>query len=181
MHTPMIPEPASTTFRRPTTAHGHDGARIAANEDVERRVAEDFLVVGTVDTAFGGARDSGWTQAEVSTCAMHPLRLIETTPGRFSLLLVAGMTQVDELIEKLGHEPNGYFWEGVAQLLVRTQAPELGGRFEYDPEGGMFCAHGSDRPALANLGALMAAVATDGARVRKLVKLAKSAGFEFDD
>jgi hypothetical protein len=112
---------------------------------------------------------------------MHPLRLIETTPGRFSLLLVAGTTAVDDMVEKLGHEPNGYFWEGVAQLLIRTQAPELHGRLEFDPEGGMFCAYGSDRPALAALGALMAAVATDGARVRKLVKLAKSTGFEFDD
>lgn len=112
---------------------------------------------------------------------MNPLRLVETTPGRFSLLLVVGTTQVDELIEELGHEPNGYFWEGVAQLLVRTQAPELNGRFAYDPEAGMFCAYGNDRPALETLGALIAAVATDAARVRELLELAQSTGYQFDD
>jgi hypothetical protein len=37
-------------------------------------------------------------------------------------MLVAGTTDVDDVIEALGHEPNGYFWEGVAQLLVDTEA-----------------------------------------------------------
>lgn len=112
---------------------------------------------------------------------MRPLRLIETTPGTFSLLLDAGTTDVDTLVEQLGYEPGGYFWEGIAQLLVQTQAPELDGRFEYDPEAGMFCAYGTDRKALERLGTLMAAVATDGSRVRELLKVAKSIGFEFED
>jgi hypothetical protein len=112
---------------------------------------------------------------------MGPLKLIETKPGRFSLLLNAGYTDVDGLIEELGHTPNGYFWEGVARLLVRTKASELDGRFSYDPEAGMFCAYGEDRGALEELGRLMAAVATDGARMRTLVAQAKAKGFEFDD
>jgi hypothetical protein len=61
------------------------------------------------------------------------------------------------VIEELGHEPNGYFWAGVAQLLVDTDAPHLRGRFNYDPEGGMFVAHGSDRPALDELAVLLTA------------------------
>ena len=40
--------------------------------------------------------------------------MVETSPGKFSLMLVAGTTDVDEVIEELGHEPNGYFWEGIA-------------------------------------------------------------------
>ncbi|MFI7075140.1 hypothetical protein [Micromonospora sediminicola] len=40
---------------------------------------------------------------------MTLLRLIETTPGQYSLLLDAGTTPVDALVEELGHEPNGYF------------------------------------------------------------------------
>jgi Immunity protein 51 len=49
--------------------------------------------------------------------------MVQTSPGRFSLLLDAGTTDVDVVIEELDHEPNGYFWEGVAQLLVDTEAP----------------------------------------------------------
>ncbi|MGI5170966.1 Imm51 family immunity protein [Spirillospora sp. CA-253888] len=112
---------------------------------------------------------------------MSPLRLIETTPGAFSLLLGAGETQVDEVIEDLGHEPNGYFWDGIAQFLVATEASALEGRFSYDSEGGMFCAYGKDRTALQELAALMGAVATDEDRLRKLVESAVASGFEFDD
>ncbi|WP_182898934.1 Imm51 family immunity protein [Microbispora sp. H10830] len=112
---------------------------------------------------------------------MHPLRLIESAPGEYSLLLDAGTTQVDDVIEELGHTPNGYFWEGVAQLLVSTEAPALDGRFSYDPEGGMFCAYGRDRGALEELGTLMAAVATDVDRMRRLAAAAEADGFEFDD
>ncbi|WP_395105422.1 immunity 51 family protein [Actinomadura sp. SCN-SB] len=112
---------------------------------------------------------------------MTPMRLIETAPGKFSLLLYAGTAQVDELIEELGHEPNGYFWEGVARLLVSTEAPGLDERFSFDPEADMFCAYGTDRAALEELGTLMAAAATDPARMRALITSAKADGFEFDD
>lgn len=107
--------------------------------------------------------------------------MIETAPGLYSLILDAGTTDVDEVIEELGHEPNGYFWAGIAQLLVDTEAARLGGRFDLDPEGDMFLAHGSDRPALDELAKLIAAVATDAERVRQLVAVAAQRGFEFDD
>ncbi len=97
------------------------------------------------------------------------------------MLLDAGTTQVDDVIEELGHEPNGYFWEGVAQVLVSTEAPALEGRFSYDPEGYMFCAHGSDRTALEELATRMAAVATDADRMRQLIAAAEADGIEFDD
>ncbi|GLZ06599.1 hypothetical protein Acsp03_40650 [Actinomadura sp. NBRC 104412] len=109
------------------------------------------------------------------------MRLIETVPGKFSLPLAAGTTQVDELVEELGHEPNGYFWEGVARLLVSTEAPGLDERFSFDPEGDTFCAYGTDRAALEELGALMAAAATDPARMRALITSAEADGFAFDD
>ncbi len=112
---------------------------------------------------------------------VKPLKLIETTPGKYSLLLNAGTTEVDELVENLGHLPNGYFWEGVAQLLVSTRAPGLDKRLEYDPEGGMFCAYSTDRPALEQLGALMSLVASDKDRMRELIAAAEADGFEFDD
>ena len=109
------------------------------------------------------------------------LRLVETERCSFSLLLDAGTTNVDELIMELGHEPNGYFWEGVAQFLIKTEAPSLEARLSFDPEGGMFCAYARERTALEELGNLMNAVATDGNRMRTLIQTAKDAGFEFDD
>jgi hypothetical protein len=111
---------------------------------------------------------------------MTPLKLVETSPGKFSLLLDAGSTAADDVIEQLGHEPNGYFWEGVARFLVRTQAPALDGRFSYDPEAGMFSAYGEDREALQQLGTLMSTVAADGDGMRRLIASADVAGFEFD-
>jgi len=112
---------------------------------------------------------------------MDPLQLMETEPGSYSLLLDAGTTDVDELVEELGHEPGGYFWEGVAHLLVEAEAPELDGRFSYDPEASMFCAYGTDRAALEQLGTLLAAVASDPERMRELIARAEAEGFEFDD
>ncbi|KXK58398.1 hypothetical protein AWW66_30000 [Micromonospora rosaria] len=112
---------------------------------------------------------------------MRPMRLIEPSPGTYSLLLDAGTTDVDDVVEELGHEPHGYFWEGVARVLVGTEAPTLEGRFSYDPEGSMFCAYGTDRDALAELAARMSAVATDPERIRQVIALAPATGVEFDD
>jgi hypothetical protein len=112
---------------------------------------------------------------------MTPLKLVETSPGQFSPLLDTGSTAVDGVIEELGHEPNGYFWESVARFLVGTQAPALEGRFSYDPEAGMFSAAGEDQEALQQLGTLMSAVAADGDDMRRLIESADAAGFQFDD
>lgn len=112
---------------------------------------------------------------------MTPLKVIETTPGKFSLLLNTGTTAVDDTISELGHEPNGYFWEGVATLVVETNAPELAECVSYDPEAGMFCAYGTDKGALEKLGTLMAPLANDPDQIRKLIQQAKADGFEFDD
>ena len=113
--------------------------------------------------------------------AVEPLNLIETEQGSYSLLLVAGATPVDETIEELGHEPNGYFWEGVAQFVIETTAPDLTGRLDFDSEGGTFCAYGADRSALEELGTRLAALANEAQRLRDLVVRATDAGFEFDD
>ena len=113
--------------------------------------------------------------------AVEPMELLELSPDNYYLTLDAGTTDVDDVVEELGHEPNGYFWEGIAQLIVASEASALAGRFSYDPEGGMFCAYGSDRGALEELATRMTAVATDAERVRRLVALAEATGFEFDD
>ena len=112
---------------------------------------------------------------------MKPLRLIETRPGYYSLLLNAGATASDDTIVTLGHEPNGYFWEGLAQLAVQTGAPNLEGKFAYDPEADTFCAYGNDRDALTKLGSLVAELANDPGKLKALMAKAEELGFEFDD
>ena len=112
---------------------------------------------------------------------MSLLKLIETAPGNFSLLLNTGTTPVDGLIKQLGHEPNGYFWEGIAQLLVKADDPALEDRFSYDSEGSMFCAYGEDRAALETLSTLMRTAIEDADRMRQLITTAEANGFEFDD
>jgi hypothetical protein len=112
---------------------------------------------------------------------MDPIEVEETGPGRYSLWLEAGTTDVDDLIYELGHTPNGYFWEGIVDLLVTTEAGALKGRFECDPEGGAFVAYSEDRGVLVDLAGRLRTVATNGNRLRTIVEHAESIGFEFDD
>lgn len=112
---------------------------------------------------------------------MDPIKVREAAADGFSLWLEAGATDVDDLISELGHEPNGYFWEGIVELLVATEAGTLGGRFECDPEGGAFVAYSEDRGVLDELAGHLWSVATDGGRLRTLVEHAESIGYEFDD
>ncbi|MEU6571977.1 Imm51 family immunity protein [Streptomyces parvulus] len=59
--------------------------------------------------------------------------------GEHSLTLDAGALAADAAVVAAGHEPNGYFWEG----LVQFAWPDLAERLDFDSEGGMFCALGS--------------------------------------
>jgi hypothetical protein len=111
---------------------------------------------------------------------MDPISVIETRPGQYSLVLLVGTTDVDEVITELGHEPNGYFWAGMVELLVETEATRLQGRFATDPEAGMYVAYGQDREALDDLAQLLRPVVGDARRLRGLVEFATSSGFEFD-
>jgi hypothetical protein len=66
---------------------------------------------------------------------MKPLRIIETQPGSFSLLLNEGEAPVEHLIEELGHSPSGYFWRDVARWLIINKAPALDGPVRLRPRG----------------------------------------------
>ena len=111
---------------------------------------------------------------------VEPIEIETTESGRYSLWLETG-TDVDDVIRELGHEPNGYFWEGIADLLVASEAVSLKGRFSSDPEAGAFCAYSDDRSVLEDLAARLSKVATEAVRLRQLVDLAAATGFEFDD
>jgi hypothetical protein len=90
-------------------------------------------------------------------------------------------TPCDSAIEASGHEPNGYFWEGIAQVLISTEAPDLAGKVNLDCEGSMFCAVSDSSEPLESLSALLTPVVNDPDRVIALIEKAAKIGFEFDD
>ncbi|WP_424892237.1 Imm51 family immunity protein [Streptomyces sp. XH2] len=96
--------------------------------------------------------------------------------GEHSLTLDAGGLASDAAVVAAGHEPNGYFWEG----LVRFAWPDLAERLDFDCEAGMFCAVGSAGD-LARLKTAVESVITSPETVRDIIARAQSSGFAFDD
>ncbi|MEV5526987.1 Imm51 family immunity protein [Streptomyces prunicolor] len=96
--------------------------------------------------------------------------------GEYSLTLGAGGLAADAAVTAAGHEPNGYFWEG----LVRFAWPDIAERLDFDSEAGMFCAVGSSGD-LERLKTVVESVITSPEAVRDIVARAETAGFEFDD
>ncbi|NEA65552.1 Imm51 family immunity protein [Streptomyces sp. SID12488] len=96
--------------------------------------------------------------------------------GEHSLTLDAGGLAADDAVVAAGHEPNGYFWEG----LVRFAWPDIAERLDFDSEAGMFCAVGSSSD-LARLQTAVESVITNPEVVRDIIARAETAGFEFDD
>lgn len=100
--------------------------------------------------------------------------------GAFSITLNCD-TPADEVVQSAGHEPNGYFWEGVAQVLLATEAQNYAPRIGFDSEGSMFCATSDEVDALNTLTRLMTPVVNDPDRVLEVLRTAAQMGFEFDD
>lgn len=107
-----------------------------------------------------------------------PLQVVETAPGAHSLILVAGGTPSDDAVVALGHEPNGYFWQGIAERILPERI--LSG-IDFDSEAGMFTARSADTETLVEAGWAMASVVNDPARLREVVAAAEADGFAFDD
>ncbi|WP_197466862.1 Imm51 family immunity protein [Tsukamurella pseudospumae] len=137
------------------------------------------ILLGTfvVLMAWRGVRKLLEIRSGGDATRIAPLTLVETSSGAHSLLLVAGGTPADDAVAESGHEPNGYFWQGVAERV----APQLVERVSLDSESGMFCARADDRDVLVRLGAKLAPVVNDPARLREVVAAAEADGFEFDD
>ncbi|MFJ3788785.1 Imm51 family immunity protein [Kitasatospora sp. NPDC090091] len=96
--------------------------------------------------------------------------------GKHSLPFDAGGQAADAAVAATGHEPNGYFWEG----LVQFAWPDIAERLDFDSEAGMFCAIGSLRH-LTRLKAAVEPVITSPDAVREIIARAETSGFEFDD
>ncbi|MFF2009460.1 Imm51 family immunity protein [Streptomyces sp. NPDC058195] len=96
--------------------------------------------------------------------------------GEHSLTLDASGLAADAAVVAAGHEPNGYFWEG----LVRFAWPDIAEQVDFDSEAGMFCAVGSSSD-LARLKMAVESVITSPEAVRDIIARAEASGFEFDD
>ena len=93
-----------------------------------------------------------------------------------SLTFECGDNPCDGAISEAGHEPNGYFWEG----LVQFAWPDLAEALEFDSEAGMFAAYGSRQDLVALKTALDPLLGgTD--RVADIISRAEAAGFQLDD
>jgi hypothetical protein len=107
---------------------------------------------------------------------VEPFRLIESSPGNFSLLLTV-FEPASAVFARFGLEGGGYAWEGVAKHLV-DHGESLEGRVNFDPEASMFCAYGPDRDALAELGARLATVFHAPDRLAELIEAIGPDGFD---
>jgi hypothetical protein len=96
--------------------------------------------------------------------------------GSSSLTFACGDLPADAAIFAAGHEPNGYFWEGVVEYLTRGRALQV----ELDPEAGMFCARGN-RDDLGQLREELEGYLDDPEKIAQLIRDAEAAGFQFDD
>ncbi|WP_406129796.1 Imm51 family immunity protein [Streptomyces sp. NBC_00989] len=96
--------------------------------------------------------------------------------SKHSLTLEASGLAADAAVVAAGHEPNGYFWEG----LVQFAWPDIAERLDFDSEAGMFCAVGSSRD-LERLKTVVESVITSPEAVRDIIARAETSGFEFDD
>jgi hypothetical protein len=120
-----------------------------------------------------GAPDAALMTHDVLVAARATIR---EDKGSFSLSFPCGELPVDDAVVAAGHEPNGYFWEGVAQFL----APDLADVVEFDSEGSLFCVRG-DRGPLARLQQVLEPCLSHPDRVTQVISDATAAGFEFDD
>ena len=122
------------------------------------------------------------SQAERPTpmTAEQFLRLVDTE-GSTSLLAYVEQAPepVVEVITESGHEPNGYFFEGLATYLISQQDLDTSG-IDPDSEAGMFCFYG-DRAALDTLRNLMLDVVADPSKLAAVIEEAEASGHDFDD
>lgn len=108
-------------------------------------------------------------------------KLFEADEDRFCLFIMAGETGVDDAITELEHEPNGYFWESVAKLLMATHSPALEERLDFDCEPAAFWVYSEDVEALKKLAALMRPFTEDPDRMGWLIASAEETGFDFNE
>lgn len=108
-----------------------------------------------------------------------PLMLFEYDhrPGHYSLMLTdTHMVKVDAPFRAAGLMGHGYDWNGVARQAGREAG--IDGRFNTDPEAGMFVAYGTDLEALKALGAALHTAFHTPERLAALIAAGDPAEFD---
>ena len=105
------------------------------------------------------------------------VKSIDLDDGSRSVFFECDAPPTWKVVEAHDHEPNGYFWEGVANWLIsQGLAPEV----SMDPESSMFSAQGTPAELDAFLIALAPYLVEDDT-MATLIEEADAAGHDFDD
>lgn len=144
------------------------------DDDLEIELLEDLE-----DELDGDGGGGGEPSDDADDETWAPFVLYPYEDGvRYGLILSESrMGPTMETFESAGRHPGGYGWADVATHLVATEAPELEGRFDFDPEAGMFCAYGDDVEALQELAGLLHTVFHD---LEALAEAVAEAPWEWD-
>ncbi|MDO4259529.1 MAG: Imm51 family immunity protein [Actinomycetaceae bacterium] len=94
------------------------------------------------------------------------------------LAIEAGDPRTTSTVEELGHEPNGYFWDGVVRRL--TELGTISNEVDADPEGGEYIARGA-REDLEALAVVLTPYLDDDSTITEFIQAADADGFDFDD
>lgn len=120
---------------------------------------------------------TAWTNGRYRYDADMPGHLkIFDNDGSSSLIYGCDGVPADAAVLAAGHDPGGYFWEGVARYV----AGGLVSQVVLDCEASMFCAVG-DRALLVQLGEKLEVYLDDPEAIAGLIAEAAAKGFEFDD
>ena len=129
--------------------------------------------------------------SDIETASAHAERPKPMTPEQFLHLadiegtstLFAAMDQtpeqVVEAITEAGHEPNGYFFEGLATYLINLHDLD-GAGIEADSEAGMFSLLGNSATVTA-LHEHLLGLLRNPAELTQTIQQAEAAGHDFDD
>jgi len=94
-------------------------------------------------------------------------KLIETTPGNYSLLYTD--FENSELFDEAGYEGGGYDWESVIRYVLETELPQLQDSIDFDSEGSMFVAYGQNKEALEKLQTVMDSLIADKTKLKETI------------
>lgn len=101
--------------------------------------------------------------------------------GDYVLELPAGAApEADEVVEGFELTPNGYFWEGVAELLLDGPLSAYADRVQANAEPEAFMAQG-DQEALEALGEALEELLTQPEALEEFIEQALEEGFEFEE
>ncbi len=112
---------------------------------------------------------------------MQALTVHSSSDGKWGLGFDVINADTVSVIREAKHNPSGYFWHGVAELVVQNEVSSLEGNIQYDPDGQGFYAYSPDRSALSTLANHLTRLASQPKAMTELIALAEDSGYVFND